>query len=355
MTRTGRLLAILALVVLGAAVVPGIAAAEERTGGAVVVGPDETVTDGLVAYGGTVVVEGTVEGDLTAFAGSIVVTESGQVTGDIVANAGDVSIGGTVDGAVTGSAGSVRIRETGSVGSIDTEAGYLQIDGSVTGSVTAAVDRLQIGPDASIGGDLTYDEDATVVGDPGAATEGSATSTDLRSDGAGAGAFSLLGLLAPGYFLLVDLFLGAILLIVLPRFSERVTDHGIDRPHYAAGAGVAALFAVPVFSGILILSVVGIPIALVIAPAVAIVGGWIAFVYGKYTLGRWVLARFDVTDRWLGLLAGMVGVAALGLIPIVGPLVGLIALLVGGGALIFALRDQYHDSEETLSIARRID
>lgn len=356
MTQTGRVLAILALVVLTAVVGPGIVAAEERSGGAVVVGPDETIDDGLTAYGGTVVVEGTVEGDLSAFAGSIVVTESGRVTGNVTGSAGDVSIDGTVEGAITSQAGSVRLHESGSVGSIDTEAGYLLIDGSVTESVTAAVDHLQIGSGASIGGDLTHGEETTVVGDADAATEGSVTSADMQSDGTGAGALGLLGVVLPGYFLLVDLFVGAILLTVLPRFSEQVADHGVDRPHYAAGAGVAAAaFVVLVGPMILVLTVVGIPIALIGAPAVVIVGGWIAFIYGKYTLGRLVLARFDLTDRWLGLLAGMVGVAALGVIPILGPLVGLFALVVGAGAMVFALRDRYRESGERFSIARRID
>ncbi|WP_458209401.1 hypothetical protein [Haladaptatus sp. NG-SE-30] len=45
------------------ATIPGIAAAESRAGGTIVVEEGETVK-GLEAFGGTVIVRGTVDGDL---------------------------------------------------------------------------------------------------------------------------------------------------------------------------------------------------------------------------------------------------------------------------------------------------
>jgi len=353
MTKTGRMLAIVALVVVGMAVLPGVVAAEQRSGGTVVVGADETIDDDLTASGGTIIVEGTVDGDLVAFGGSVVVTESGTVTGNLTGTVGDVSIDGTVEGTVTASAGSIRIGESATVGSVDTESGYLGIEGTVTGNVRAAVDRLEIGSAASIGGDLTRDEDTTVIGDAATAVEGSVETADLRQDGGGAGP---IGAILPGFFLLVDLALGAVFLIALPRFSEQVASTLDERPLYTAGAGLAGILGTIIFPLIVALTIVGLPIALIFGPTVAIVGGWIAFVYGKYTIGRWALAQFDVDDRWLALIVGMVAFVALGMLPYVGILFGAIALVIGVGALLLALYDRYRAAEPSApSIARRIE
>ncbi|MFB6162166.1 MAG: polymer-forming cytoskeletal protein [Halococcoides sp.] len=352
MTRMGHMLAIVAVVLIGAAVVPGVVAAEQRSGGTVVVGTNETVTEDLTASGGAIIVEGTVEGNLTAIGGSVVVTESGTITGNLTGTVGDISIDGAVNGTVTGSVGSIRIGETATVGNVDAESGYLGIEGTVTGDVRAAVDRLELGPAATIGGDLTYDDETTVIGDADAVVAGSVEATDL---GHGRGGGGLIDAILPGFFLLVDLAFGAVLLIVLPRLSEDIASTLTERPLYTAGGGVAGVLGTVVFPLILALTIVGLPIALVFGPTVAIVGGWVAVVYGKYTIGRWVLAQVDVDDRWLALIVGMVGFAALGMVPLVGIIFGAVPLVIGVGAILLALYDRYRAAEPSApSIARRL-
>jgi len=109
-----RGLAVLAVLLVVLSVVPGLAAAEPRASGSVVVAQGETV-DGLEAFAGSVVVRGTVDGDLSAFSGDVTVTESGRVTGNVAGAAGSVRIAGTVDGDVSGAAGDVTVAESGGV------------------------------------------------------------------------------------------------------------------------------------------------------------------------------------------------------------------------------------------------
>jgi len=58
---------------------------------------------------------------------------------------------------------------------------------------------------------------------------------------------------------------------------------------------------------------------------------------GEYAVGSWALSYTDVDNRWLALLVGVVGVAALSRIPVVGWLVELVVFLLGFGALLWLL------------------
>jgi len=78
MTRTA--LTLLVLVALLASL-PAVAAAETRSGGTVVVDEDETVDDDLEAFAGSVVVRGTIDGDLTTAGGDVRIAETGSRPG----------------------------------------------------------------------------------------------------------------------------------------------------------------------------------------------------------------------------------------------------------------------------------
>src|SRR6266511_2276583 len=86
-----------------------------RSGQEVTVPVGETVQGDLIAFAGTVRIDGRVDGDLVATGGEVTVV--GTVTGDVLAAAGSTTISGVV-GAVTGSVlGAVGdYTRTGSVG-----------------------------------------------------------------------------------------------------------------------------------------------------------------------------------------------------------------------------------------------
>ncbi|MFU8867080.1 hypothetical protein [Natronococcus sp.] len=78
-----RLAVVLLVVVLLGTLPTGVAAQSESTvGGTVVVGEGETI-DELEAVAGTVVVEGTVTGDVSAAAGDVRIESGGEVGGDL--------------------------------------------------------------------------------------------------------------------------------------------------------------------------------------------------------------------------------------------------------------------------------
>lgn len=294
---------------------------------AVVAGQDSTrVRDGGTYSGGTVVIEGEIDGDVRVFAGTVIIR--GEVDGDVEAVAGSVQVPGRITGDLDATGGTVAI--DGSVGGdVSAAAGTLAIDGSVGGDVRSASGSTELGQTAVVLGNLEYTgelerpDDARVMG-----------SVDQRL-------FLQIGpVLVPpmwGWFLtafavLAHLTLGALLLLAFPGYSETVADRIERDPLTTGAAGLGVLVGVPVALIGISLTVVGIPVAIAGAFAFLFLG-WIGLVYGRFAVGYVLLRRVGVDSRWLGLLVGLVGVGLLGQLPYVGALLRFLTLLLGLGAL----------------------
>lgn len=337
--RRLAVLVIVGLVCLSSAV-GVVSAQEQRTGGSITVGPDETHDGDLEATAGTVLIAGSVDGELTATGGSVTVT--GDVTGDVTATGGTVVVEGAVDGDLTATGGDVRIRDGATVGgAVEATGGTVTVEGSIDGATRLDGESVTVGPTATIGDDLTYSGDETAVSDEAEIT-GDVTETDRD---AGPAPFSDVSLpdipdaavtpLVGVYLFLANFLLGAVALVVAPRFSEQVSGRGVDRPLVSAGVGVGTLLGLPVVIGALALSIVGIPLAF-FAGYGSVFLLWAGLVYGAFVVGTWGLSVFGYSHRWGGLASGLVVVSVANALPYVR--VSLIVLaLFGIGAVIRAL------------------
>ncbi|GCF12784.1 hypothetical protein Harman_07190 [Haloarcula mannanilytica] len=345
----GRRVAALALVsLLVLSTVTGVAAGQsyQGAGDTIVVGADETY-DSIEGVAGTIVVRGTVTGDVAAAAGTVHVTETGAVGGNVEAAAGTVRIDGTVGGDVSAAGGTIEIGETARIGGdLDAGAGFVAIHGTIDGTVRAGAEEIVLGPTASIGGDVRYDA-ATITRAPEAAVTGSVIQDESIGDSAGPdfGAFAFPSWLGVIYGLFVNLLLGVILLAAFPSFSARVAERVGENPATSGGVGLLTLVAVPVVLVVLLLTIVGIPLSLVGAVAFGI-AAWVAAVYGQFAVGSWALSLADRENRWLALAVGLVGFAILGAVPVLGGLLELVAFLLGLGALALTLRESYRGRGE---------
>ena len=129
MPRTRSLLTRLTpfLLLLAAVAALGVHSASAATflgDDAIVIEAGETITDNVYAFGATVRVEGTVEGDLIGAGSSILIAESGTVTGDLMAAGESISIEGTVEGDVRSAGYAVHVAPGGQVGGEFVAAGF---------------------------------------------------------------------------------------------------------------------------------------------------------------------------------------------------------------------------------------
>ena len=346
-------------ILTGVALAQGAVSDKLRTGDTVTIAAGETVSNDVYAFAGTVRVDGTVDGDLVASGGLVDVT--GTVTGDVLAAGGSVNITGTVGGDariaggtlsvggaikedLLGTGGQLTITTTGTVGEdLIAGTGQLTIDGAVTGNVLARTGTYTKA--GTIGGteDVTITPRESQPGQPGAAP----TPTQQIVD-------------AVRHFLVVVL-IGALLIWFAPRTYAATKTALQQRPLPSAGWGIVAIigFIVLLIVALIVMILLAIVFGLlgfsdlvgidILGGIIAIVGASLAFavVTGYVTdalvgvaLASLVMRGENMT-RWRELAvlaAGAAVVVILSSLPIVGPWVKLVVVLLGLGAILIAWR-----------------
>lgn len=123
--------------------------------GDIYVGPADTINDNVVTKGGSITVDGMVNGDCVAFGGGV--TVNGTVMGDVATFGGATVVAGTVKGDVA------------------TFGGTTSIDGMVSGDVAAFGGMVKLGPKSLVGGDIA------TIGGTVDKTEGAQVSGDIKN------------------------------------------------------------------------------------------------------------------------------------------------------------------------------
>jgi hypothetical protein len=139
--------------------------------------------------------------------------------------------------------------------------------------------------------------------------------------------------------------LGALLLLVAPRAAEAVYARSRERVGPLIGIGVAVAIALPVAGAIAAVTLVGLPLAFVILLALLPLAA-VAYCASAWALGRRMVG--PSRNRIFAFLAGLGVLRAVALVPVLGFLAGLAAVVFGFGligAAIGAARDPGRDRE----------
>jgi cytoskeletal protein CcmA (bactofilin family) len=341
------------------------AAADLRQGTDVTVARTETVNDDIYAGAGTINIEGTVNGNVIAGGGTISV--SGSITRDLIVGGGTINVTGHVGGSIIAAGGNLTINgavaqdvvvtggtiDIGSGATIGRDlvvaggmatvsapvtrrvrmsAGNLTLKNRVGGDVRGRVDQLKL-DGAQIGGNLDYTSNNAVQLVNGARVAGTTIRHTPTDQGGGAGN-GFLGWLREliGFFAL-----GLLLIFLLPGISARAIDTLRAQPWPSLGIGAAILIITPIVA--LIVFIIGL-----------LIGGWwlgvlllpiwilvlaTGYVVSGFLVGRLLFARLGWAGYHdaLALLGGLFVLTVLGLLPVLGGLIGLAALVFGAGAL----------------------
>lgn len=330
MDRTPSRIAVpLVVLLVVLATLPGLAMAApvQGAGGTIVVESGETV-DSVQAVAGTVVIRGTVTGDVQVATGSLVI--AGVVQGDVSGAAGSVDIRGRVAGDVNVGTGSLTLAEGAVIGGqLNAGTGSALIAGTVRGDAAIGGGDIVLTPTATFQGDLRYDGDLT---DRGATVDGQLV-RDRSLGGTSFQPFSGVGdALFDVYGFLVSFVLGAVLLLAFPAGTNGIRDRVREDPLTSGLYGLVVLVGVPILLVLVAITVIGIPLAVIGALLFAL-AAWVASVLGRYAVGGWLLGYAGTDNRWAALLVGMLAVAVVGLVPVLGGLVKFVVLLLGLGAL----------------------
>jgi len=326
--------------------------------GAGTVSVDGTIAGSLIAAGGTVTISGTVERDVLVTGGTVTITGpvhgsarimggtlrvSGPVSEDVVALGGNVDVAPdatigrdlVIGGGTATVAGKVGRDVTAGVGTLD-------LRGSVERNVKAEVTNLSLASGATVGGNLEYASANAARIDPGATVAGTVKQSPPNFTRQPTPAERAADTFVGWIRLVVGLFvLGLLVLLPFGAFSRRASDAVGGAPVASLALGLVMLFGVPIVAlavFIIGLLVGGWPLSLA-ALALLAIGTAVGYVLSALFVGRtgFRLVRQPEAHPVLALLVGLLVLTLVGLIPFLGGLVALAAVVFGLGALTLTL------------------
>jgi len=306
---------------------------------------DQPVGEDAVVAGCDVYVKGPVGDDLRAAGGQV--TLNGKVGGEAIIAGGKVTLtsGSEIGGLASLGGGEVSV--SGKVGKdLKIYARKVSIDGEVEGDTRVIARELELLPGAKIKGALTYASREELKIDPKAQVLGKITREPTPSGwrrGEHAGgrlwafrALWLVGLIAAG----------ALFVLVFPSFTQATQANVGSAPWKSLGLGTAVLFAGPPIMVVLLITVIGTPIALALLAtyAIMLLAGYLTIANFIGSRGATLVRRgAEISSGWrIGVLAvALILLAFIRMIPFAGALLTLVALVAGTGALALQLFRRY--------------
>jgi cytoskeletal protein CcmA (bactofilin family) len=365
-----RAAAILTGLIIAILMVPLVASAQvinhdQSKGDRTRVESGQTIDDDLYITGRTIVIEGTVNGDVYAAGSSI--TIRGTVNGDVFAAGQDILIGGTVTGSARLAGSTIRLNNPTIGGSVTSFSQNLNIEnntkiggglnfagdsvevrgsvgrgilgaasdvtlgGSVGKDVGLSASTITLASTAALNGGLTYYGESNLKKDNGAQVNGQTKHLNEKpahKDSGRSTAWEIIWGILSLYAV------GALLLWLVPGLLLSAASAITSRPGASLGYGLLALLLVLPLFIVLLITIIGIPLALIMLIIFAIMVYLSKFVaalaIGSLIAGRTGWKPNPYADAIVGLLL----ITIVELIPGIGWLIKLAIVIFGLGAFI---------------------
>ncbi len=312
----------------------------------------EAEVDDVFAAGETVTVETDVRGSMHVIGRQI--TVSGNVGDDLYSAGYSVDVRGTVSGRLVAAGYRVEISSNGSVGDDALLGGRLvfvrgpitgdaslggetvEIAAPISGSVETRASQIRFGEGARIDGTLAYwSEDPVEV--PASVIDPERVTANVVARAAPIGVIAYV--VGGVVFVLVVLALCALFAWLLNKPLARARASLGERPWWTLLLGVVAISALIGSVPVLGVSIVGIPLVpvVVVLIPIALIAGYLTT---AYVLGRLALSLTPIKlgteglATFVAIIVGLVALAILGLIPILGWVLAVLAGVIGLGSWI---------------------
>ncbi len=239
---------------------------------------------------------------------------------------GDVHIdeGEGVDGIYIAS-GDLRL-DGGADGDVVVFSGNVTVDGRVNGDVVAFDGLVNVLPGAYVEGDVRYGGERPLISDD-AIVRGEVSKEDW---GDSIDLLPFVGAIVFWIAMSVSMaILGMLLLLIAPRAADALHARSRERVGPVIAIGIAIGICLPLAAAIALVTLVGIPLAFVIGLALLPIAA-LAYVTAAYALGCRLVGQ---ENRIWTFLLGLAILRAAAIVPFLGLLVGLAAVVFGLGLL----------------------
>lgn len=350
-----------------------------KTENSIYVEKSEVIEGNLFAAGNNISIDGKVRGDV--FCAGQNISINGEVEGDVICAGQTINVNGKVGGSVRVAGNSIVInsevtRSLMAVGATvsmekDANVGWeayiagaavnmrgkvsrdlncvgsdINIAGEVGQNVKAVLDsnnknrkseksHLVIGKETVINGDLTYYDYQDASIDKDAKIKGKTERNEpkvMQGQKETGNAGRVLGIF---YSVFTALVLGLVVISIWKKETVEIIEKMKTKPAQTIGWGAVVFFLTPIISIILLLTMIGIPLAFIIMLA-WIIGLMIAKVFAGILVGKYFIEntwKEKKDNIFIAMICGIVIAWILFSIPFIGWLFSFIALLWGLGGI----------------------
>jgi hypothetical protein len=273
----------------------------------------------LRVAGGNVIIDGTVTGNITAVGGDIVIEKDSKIAGSLAAAGGNITVYSPIGKGITAAAGS------------------LGVSSNVGGDVVAIGSKFNLSSGASVLGDLTYYSQNAPAIAPEATVSGKITHNlppkkQPNPNAQKAAAFFNTGWLIFNF--LSSLVVGLIALLLGPKIIRQKGETILQKPWQSLGIGVLVAVLMPFIIFALVLTIIGIPIAIGLFIFYLLLLFYIK-IFISIAIG---IKTFEILGRKVNIywafITGLIIYSLITVVPVLGWLVSLIGVLMGLGAYV---------------------
>jgi cytoskeletal protein CcmA (bactofilin family) len=313
------------------------------------------IDDDLIIAGGTIKSDATIKGDLIS--GSNRLVQNGIVEGSVIAGAKDLDILGQVNGSVRGFAQNINVNgkvnrnligfcaalnikpDANIGGDISAFCGELTLDGKVGKGLRGSIGTLIISgmPTAKILGDFKYKSKKQAKIESGAQVTGQTLWTKKeKEEEKPKGVFTAKCLITEILFLLALMITGIVLTLIFKKNAYQAKRAVTASFLKSLGWGFVFMVCIPIAIIILIVTILGIPIAIISLFAYAVLL-YIAKIPVATALGGMIIKAFGKQGEpsliW-SMLLGLIILTILLNIPYLEWLIYFVVLFTGFGAIL---------------------
>lgn len=311
---------------------------------------DGTVNGDVYAAGEAVVINGTVNGDVYAFAGKVEI--KGTIRDDLVAAAQAITITGAVGDSVTVAGETITAEKSAGIGGgvlaagsaltirsavgrgITAAAGEISLDGQVGRSVLLAASTITLNSATKIMGDLKYQSEESLIKNQGSEITGQTVRLEELGGKKGNNAYEIRwGFVV--WSLISSALVGLILMRLMPTAMPAIAGAITGHPLPVLAWGLAVMFIAPPILILLLVSIIGIPLA-ILGAILFFVILYLSNIFTALAIGNIIATRIRrPVNTYALFISGLVLLMLVSLIPVVGTIVAFMTVLLGLGGVVY--------------------
>lgn len=277
------------------------------------------VGDDVRAFGGNLLISGKVKHDVIVLGGQVTVSGSSDIGGDLIVLGGNVTVDGTVNG------------------NLFVRSGQVMLNGTVKGSTDISGRKIDLGDGAAIGGRLIYSSPAEMQIRSGIAAGGvEFRQIQMRTSAENRGGVAAIITVAFFVKMLTLLVLALILAAVFRRRVLAMNSAAYSAFGWDLLRGFGALIIAPIAGIVLLMTVIGAPIAalaFLVFGILLILSGIMAPILMGSLIWKLVRRGGAYEVNAYSIIIGVAVFALFGLIPVIGWIADSVFTLVALGTL----------------------